>query len=103
VSEDGLTYTFEPRPGVKWHDGAPFAVADVASVLLMLKEVHPRGRSTFGNLVEVRTPDDLTAALVLCARNPHAAFDERAGNGVMPNGRSHSARPRPDVLAEGAH
>jgi peptide/nickel transport system substrate-binding protein len=23
VSSDGLTYTFTPRPGLKWHDGAP--------------------------------------------------------------------------------
>jgi len=29
-SRDGLTYTFELRPGVTWHDGRPLTAADVA-------------------------------------------------------------------------
>lgn len=29
-SRDGLTYTFELREGVKWHDGRPLTAADVA-------------------------------------------------------------------------
>jgi peptide/nickel transport system substrate-binding protein len=33
VSDDGLTYTFTLRPGLKWHDGAPVRAADcVASI-----------------------------------------------------------------------
>ncbi|KAF1023674.1 MAG: Oligopeptide-binding protein AppA [Paracidovorax wautersii] len=65
VSPDGLQYTFELRRGVKWHDGQPFTSADVAYSLLTLKELHPRGRATFANLAEVRTPDSYTAVLVL--------------------------------------
>ncbi|MBI2985900.1 MAG: ABC transporter substrate-binding protein, partial [Deltaproteobacteria bacterium] len=29
LSSDGLTYTFQLRDNVKWHDGAPFTSADV--------------------------------------------------------------------------
>ncbi|GIX48622.1 MAG: ABC transporter substrate-binding protein [Candidatus Tectimicrobiota bacterium] len=33
VSDDGLTYTFRLRPGLKWHDGTPVRAADcVASI-----------------------------------------------------------------------
>ncbi len=76
VGDDGLTYTFKLRPGVKWHDGKPFSSADVAFSLLTLKELHPRGRSTFANLIDVRTPDELTAVLVLSKPAPYliAAF-----------------------------
>ncbi|MBW8837538.1 MAG: ABC transporter substrate-binding protein [Burkholderia sp.] len=49
VSTDGLQYRFNLRRGVKWHDGKPFTSADVAFSILTLKQVHPRGRSTFAN------------------------------------------------------
>ena len=55
---DGLHYVFKLRPGVKWHDGKDFTSADVAFSLLLLKQVHPRGRSTFANLTEVLTLAD---------------------------------------------
>jgi peptide/nickel transport system substrate-binding protein len=29
ASEDGLSYTFTLRPGVRWHDGEPFTARDV--------------------------------------------------------------------------
>ena len=47
VSPDGKAYTFTLRRGVKWHDGRDFTSADVAYSILLLKEHHPRGRSTF--------------------------------------------------------
>ncbi|MBX6385662.1 MAG: ABC transporter substrate-binding protein [Microbispora sp.] len=71
VSPDGLRYAFRLRPGVKWHDGRDFTSADVAFSLLLLKQVHPRGRSTFANLTEVLTPDPLTAELRLAKPAPY--------------------------------
>lgn len=71
VSPDGLRYVFKLRPKVLWHDGQPFTSADVAHSLNLLKEVHPRGRATFANLSEVRTPDPLTVELLLSSPVPY--------------------------------
>ncbi|WP_398496361.1 ABC transporter substrate-binding protein, partial [Variovorax sp.] len=70
LSADGLQYTFTMRKGVKWHDGKDFTSADVAFSILTLKQVHPRGRGTFANVVEVRTPDPYTAVVVLSKPAP---------------------------------
>ncbi|WP_404294341.1 ABC transporter substrate-binding protein (plasmid) [Microvirga sp. RSM25] len=71
ISEDGLTYTFKLRENVKWHDGRPFTSADVAYSIQTIKEVHPRGRNTFLNLIEVQTPDPLTAVFRLSKPAPY--------------------------------
>jgi peptide/nickel transport system substrate-binding protein len=71
ISKDGLQYTFHLRHGVKWHDGQDFTSADVAFSINLLKKVHPRGHSTFANLVTVRTPDPYTAVLVLSRPAPY--------------------------------
>ncbi|MDR6903570.1 ABC transporter substrate-binding protein [Rhizobium miluonense] len=71
ISDDGLRYTFRLREGVKWHDGKPFTADDVVFSIKTLKDVHPRGRNTFLNLVEIETPDPLTAILVLSKPAPY--------------------------------
>ncbi|WCM21695.1 ABC transporter substrate-binding protein [Paraburkholderia bryophila] len=70
VSQDGLQYRFTLRQGVKWHDGKPFTSADVAFSILTLKQVHPRGRSTFANVTGVKTPDPYTAIIELSKPAP---------------------------------
>ncbi len=71
ISADGLQYTFKLREGVKWHDGKDFTSEDVAYSISTIKEVHPRGRSTFLNLLEIRTPDPHTAILLLSKPAPY--------------------------------
>ena len=71
VSKDGLQYRFDLRKGVKWHDGNEFTSADVAFSILVLKQYHPRGRSTFANVESVRTPDAHTAVIVLSKPAPY--------------------------------
>ncbi|WP_440865003.1 ABC transporter substrate-binding protein [Symbiopectobacterium purcellii] len=54
ISPDGKTYTFHLRQGVKWHDGQPFTSADVAYSIQLLKQIHPRARSTFANVNDIK-------------------------------------------------
>lgn len=70
VTPDGLRYTFNLRQGVKWHDGKDFSSADVAFAIMLLRQIHPRGRSTFANVTSVATPDDHTAIFELSKPAP---------------------------------
>ncbi|MGF6240430.1 peptide/nickel transport system substrate-binding protein [Paraburkholderia sp. GAS38] len=74
ISADGLQYTFKLRQGVRWHDGEPFTSKDVATSIGLLKQYHSRGRSTFANVVEVRTPDPHTALLQLSRPAPYLIY-----------------------------
>lgn len=66
ISEDGKTVTFKLRPGVKWHDGAPFTSADVQfSLMEVVKSYHPRGKGNLGPVNSITTPDDLTVVMHL--------------------------------------
>jgi ABC-type transport system substrate-binding protein len=48
ISDDGKTVTFHLRDDVKWHDGEPFASADVQFTIMdVLKKAHPRGPNSF--------------------------------------------------------
>ncbi len=72
TSADGRTVTLALRPGVRWHDGQPFTSADVAfSVEEIWKKYNARGRSTFANVLQVETPDPLTAVLRLAKPAPY--------------------------------
>lgn len=71
VSPDGKTYTFQLRKGVTWHDGKPFTSADVKfSLEKVWKVLHPRGRTVYGSVIEVQTPDEFTAVFKLDKPSP---------------------------------
>ena len=71
VAADGLTYTFTLRQGVKWHDGQEFTSEDVAFSISVLKKLHPRGRTTFGQVKAIETPDKYTVVLRLEKPTPY--------------------------------
>ncbi|WP_347557524.1 ABC transporter substrate-binding protein [Robbsia sp. KACC 23696] len=71
ISADGKRYTFHLRKGVRWQDGQPFTSADVAFSLQLLRQYHPRAKSTFSNVDEVLTPDVDTVTLVLSKPAPY--------------------------------
>ncbi|MGH3641513.1 MAG: ABC transporter substrate-binding protein [Mycobacterium sp.] len=72
VSDDGLQYTFKLHPGVTFTDGTPFNSAAVRSNIEFWR-APATGSVNWGaalaNYVETRTPDDLTAIIVLSKPN----------------------------------
>jgi peptide/nickel transport system substrate-binding protein len=84
VSNDGLVYTFDLQPGVKWHDGQPFTAADVVfSVDKFLRKVHPRARGVINQFVaSVEAVNDLTVQFKL--NKPFAPFLTMFTNDTMP-------------------
>ena len=71
ISEDGLTYTFDLRQGVKWHDGQDFTAQDVVFSIEALKQYHPRGRTTFAALERVFAPSSHQVVLQLVRPAPY--------------------------------
>jgi peptide/nickel transport system substrate-binding protein len=72
VSPDGMTITFKLQDNVKWHDGKPFTSADVQySIIEVLKKVHPRGASTFKEVIVVEMPDASTVVFKLGRASPY--------------------------------
>ena len=70
VAEDGLTYTFKLREGVKWHDGEDFTSADVKFSIETAAQYHSRNRTTYSKITEIETPDDYTVILHLSEPTP---------------------------------
>ena len=77
VEDDGRTYRFHLRPGIRWHDGRPFTSADVKfSFEQALLKYHSRTRAALEGLLErVDTPDELTAVLRL--KRPYGPLLQR--------------------------
>lgn len=83
VSQDGRTYTFHLRHGVKWHDGVPFTSGDVAFTLTAIQ--NPDSRSPLASSwqgVTVNTPDDYTVTFNL--PQPLNSFMDSTTVGIVP-------------------
>lgn len=67
ISADGRTWTIKLRPGVAWHDGAPFTAADVLFTLetLMNPKVAVRSRNGHDHVEKFEAPDDHTVRITL--------------------------------------
>ena len=66
ISEDGLTYTFNLRNDVKWHDGKPFTSADVKfTIEEVILPFHSRGGIYTTIIDKVETPNATTAVIKL--------------------------------------
>jgi len=74
VSEDGLTYTFKIRPGVKFHNGGDLTVEDIQYSFdrLMGKNGGEKMSNSFDNVASTEAPDANTFVIKL--KEPNSNF-----------------------------
>jgi peptide/nickel transport system substrate-binding protein len=68
ISEDQLTFTFNLRQGVTWHDGQPFTSSDVKFTIDTAggeASQSPAQATVRDNIASVETPDDATVVITL--------------------------------------
>ncbi|UZF95458.1 ABC transporter substrate-binding protein [Bosea sp. NBC_00550] len=65
ISEDGKTYTFAIREGVKWSDGKPFTAADVVFTLESFGKFNTYLTKLMPLVEKASAPDDKTFVLTL--------------------------------------
>ena len=97
MSDDGLTYTFKLKKGVKWHDGKPFTSADVVfSVDVFLRKTHARLRGNLGVVDTITAPDASTVVFKL--KQPFGPFLGLFEVGSMPMVPKHIYEGATDFL-----
>ncbi|HEX9565166.1 MAG TPA: ABC transporter substrate-binding protein [Gemmatimonadaceae bacterium] len=94
TSDDGMTWTFLLRPGVRWHDGEPFTARDVKFTFDRVIDVASgsRLRSDFAAVAGIDVLDSLTVSFRLHA--PFAPFLALLGYnaGILPAHRFRNGR-----------
>lgn len=85
VSSDGITYTFQLRPGVSWHTGIEFTAEDVVFTYGMLGDPLLQGDPDLAQLwqsIDCTAVDERTVMCVL--PEPFAPFLSHASVGILP-------------------
>jgi len=86
AADDGLSYTFALRPGITWHDGAPFSARDVKFTFDQIIDPTSgsRLRSDFAAVAGTDILDSLTVRIRL--KTPFAPFLTLLGynTGILP-------------------
>ncbi|WP_315780782.1 ABC transporter substrate-binding protein [Bradyrhizobium sp. SZCCHNPS1003] len=80
VSDDGLTWTFKLRPGLKFHDGEPVLAKDVVASLTRWSARDPMGLMLKALQNELTAVDDKTFKWVLKQPYPKMLFALGKGN-----------------------
>ena len=100
TSEDGRTWTFKLRPGVRWHDGVAFTARDVQFTFeqVLNPKLGSLLWSDFSMIERIDTPDSLTVRFHL--KTSYAAFLTMLGYnaGIIPE---HAFAGKPILDATG--
>lgn len=97
VSDDGLTYTFNLRQGVTFHDGKAFTSADVVWSFNRLKDVGSPALNLLGKDFTVEAVNDSTVAFTIPAVNADFLYGVGALQAlIIPDGQN-----TPNQIAEG--
>ena len=65
VTDDGMTYTFTLRPGLKWHDGTPVTAADCVASLQRWGKRDSGGQMLMQHVASLVASDDKTLVMKL--------------------------------------
>ncbi len=89
VAEDGLTYTFNLKQGVKFHDGKEFTSADVKYTFEYYGTAENGSTlaNNFLNMGEIETPDDYT--VIIHMNDINAAFLVNGSSSWIVQGEYH--------------
>src|SRR5712692_3130809 len=84
ISPDNLTYTFQLRPDVKWHDGKPLTGEDVRFTIekILDPKVGSRLNLYFQSVKEVQVPGPHTVVVKL--KEPDPVFLANLWSGILP-------------------
>ena len=94
VADDGMSYTFHLREGVKWHDGSVFTSKDVKWSIGRGIE---NGTGNYPGVTSVDAPDDYT--IVIHMEAPDSVFMDKQWTGdccIMPYGCDDSIANAPN-------
>lgn len=105
ISDDGLTYTFNLRKNVKFHDGTDFNAEAVKINMerIMNEENNLRMRKSFSTVADVQAPDEHTVVFTLS--QPYNAFLNKAAMALMisPKALKESKDITKDPVGTGAY
>lgn len=102
MSEDGLSYTFKLKKGVKWHDGKPFTSADVVfSVDVFVRKTMARARGNLAVVESITAHDAHTVVFKL--KHSVGAFLNFFEAGSLPMVAKHIYEGAADFLSHPAN
>lgn len=85
VSPEGLSYTFNLRSGVRWHDGTPLTAADVVFTVKLLQDPNFPGLPDWGELWRTVTVTQIDAKTIRFElQQPFAPFLDYTTVGILP-------------------